>query len=152
MECSLPGSSVLGILQARILEWVAICSSRVSSRPRVEPTFSPVLAGGFFTTEPPGNPLCWPVTQSRPTLCSTPGFPVLHWLAEFAQTHARWVGDIIQASHPLSSLSPLFPALGSFLISWLLASGIFIGRTDSEATVLELPNQSFQWIFRIDFL
>ena len=30
-DCSLPGSSVFGILQARILEWVAICSSRVSS-------------------------------------------------------------------------------------------------------------------------
>ena len=34
MDCSLPGSSVHGILQARILEWVAIPSSRVSSQPR----------------------------------------------------------------------------------------------------------------------
>ena len=34
MECSLPGSSVHGILQARILEWVAISFSRVSSQPR----------------------------------------------------------------------------------------------------------------------
>ena len=34
MDCSLPGSSVLGILQARILEWVAISSSRGSSPPR----------------------------------------------------------------------------------------------------------------------
>ena len=33
MDCSLPGSSVLGILQARILEWVAIPFSRGSSRP-----------------------------------------------------------------------------------------------------------------------
>ena len=32
MDCSLPGSSVHGILQARILEWVAISSSRESSQ------------------------------------------------------------------------------------------------------------------------
>ena len=34
MDCSLPGSSVHGILQARILEWVAIAFSRGSSKPR----------------------------------------------------------------------------------------------------------------------
>ena len=37
--------------------------------------------------------------------CSTPGFPVLHYLPEFAQTHVHWIGDAIQASHPLSSYS-----------------------------------------------
>ena len=37
MDCSLPGSSVLGISHARILEWVAISSSRASSRPRDPP-------------------------------------------------------------------------------------------------------------------
>ena len=55
MDCSLPGSSVHGISQARVLEWVAISSSRGSSWPGIEPT-SPALAGGFFTTEPPGKP------------------------------------------------------------------------------------------------
>ena len=35
MDCSLPGSSLHGILQARVLEWVAIAFSRGSSRPRV---------------------------------------------------------------------------------------------------------------------
>ena len=34
--------------------------------------------------------------------CSTPGFPVLHHLPEFAQTHVQWVGDAIQPSHLLS--------------------------------------------------
>ena len=34
MDCSPPGSSVLGILQARILQWVAMPSSRESSQPR----------------------------------------------------------------------------------------------------------------------
>ena len=53
------------------------------------------------------------VVQSCPTLsdpmnCSTPGFPLLLYLLEFAQTHVHWVGDTIQPSHPLlpSSLLP----------------------------------------------
>ena len=56
MDCSLPGFSVCGIFQARILEWVAISYSRESFQPRIEPMSpaSPALAGGFFTTAPPG--------------------------------------------------------------------------------------------------
>jgi len=38
--------------------------------------------------------------------CSTPGFPVLHCLLGFAQTHVHWVSTAIQPSHPLSSPSP----------------------------------------------
>ena len=38
--------------------------------------------------------------------CSTPGFPVLHHLSEFAHIHVQWVSDTIQPSHPLSSPSP----------------------------------------------
>ena len=53
MDCSLPGSSVPGILQARILERVAISSSRGSSRPR-DQTHVSCISGKFFTTEPPG--------------------------------------------------------------------------------------------------
>ena len=49
-----PGSSVHGISQARILECVAIPFSRGSSQPR-ERTRISCIAGGFFTTEPPGN-------------------------------------------------------------------------------------------------
>ena len=50
MDCSPPGSPVHGILQARILEWVAISSSRGSSWPRDRTliSLSPALAGGFF--------------------------------------------------------------------------------------------------------
>ena len=48
MDCSLPGSSVHGILQARILEWVAMPSSRGSSQPRDRTQVSHV-GGGFFT-------------------------------------------------------------------------------------------------------
>ena len=57
MDYSLPGSSVHGILQARILEWVAKPSSRASSWPSFEPASpaSPALAGRIFTTQPPGE-------------------------------------------------------------------------------------------------
>ena len=61
MECSLPGSSVHGILQARILEWVAMPSSKRSSPPRDQTHISwgsciSCIAGRFFTTEPSGKP------------------------------------------------------------------------------------------------
>ena len=46
MNCSLPGSSVQGILQARILEWVAIPSSRGSSQPRVRTHISYISCTG----------------------------------------------------------------------------------------------------------
>ena len=55
MDCSLPGSSVHGISQARILQWVAISSYMGSSQPRIEP-MSPALVGVFFTTVPLGSP------------------------------------------------------------------------------------------------
>ena len=48
MYCSLPGSSVHGVLQARILEWVAISFSRRSSRSRDQTWVSPIT-GRFFT-------------------------------------------------------------------------------------------------------
>ena len=50
MNCSLPGSSVHGILQARILEWVTMPSSRGSPDPGNQTciSMSPALAGKFF--------------------------------------------------------------------------------------------------------
>ena len=51
MDCSTPGSSVHGILQARILEWVAIHFSTVSSQPK-----SPALWVCSLLSEPPGKP------------------------------------------------------------------------------------------------
>ena len=54
MACSLPGSSVQGILQARMLEWVAFPFSRRTSPPGNQTQVS-CIAGRFFTTEPPGK-------------------------------------------------------------------------------------------------
>ena len=55
MDCSSPGSSVHGILQARILEWVAISFSKDLPDLGVEP-MSPALAGSLFTSESPEKP------------------------------------------------------------------------------------------------
>ena len=57
MDCSLPDSSVHGIPQARVLEWVVFSFSRGSSRPK-DQTRSPALQAGSLPTEPLGKPLC----------------------------------------------------------------------------------------------
>ena len=54
MDYSLPGSSVHGIFQARVLEWVAISFSRGSSRPGIEPE-SPALQADAFKGFPGGS-------------------------------------------------------------------------------------------------
>ena len=84
----------------------------------------------------------------QPMNCSMPGFPVLQYLPEFRQTHVRWVSDAIQASHPLL---PPFHALD---FSQHQGPFQWIGSTPQVAKVLELQlqHQSFQWIFRVDFL
>ena len=94
------------------------------------------------------------VTQSCLTLCnpmdcSMPGFLAHHQLAELAQTHVHWVGDAIQPSHPLLSASP--PAFNHSQHQGLFQ---WVSSSHQVAKVLEfqLQHQSFQWIFRTDFL
>ena len=59
MHCGPPGFFIRGISQARILEWIAVSFSRGSSPPR-DQTYISCVAGGFFTTEPPGKSLFCP--------------------------------------------------------------------------------------------
>ena len=77
---------------------------------------------------------------------STPGLPIPHYHPEFAQVHVQWVSDAIQPSHPLS--------LSSFAFSLSQHQGLFqwVGSLHNVAKVLEFQHQSFQWIFRVDFL
>ena len=88
-------------------------------------------------------------TLCNPMDCSTPGFPVLHYLPELAQTHVHWVSDDIQPAHPLSSPSP--PALnlsqGQSSLQWVSSS-----YHTAKVLELQLQHQSFQWKFRVDFL
>ena len=94
------------------------------------------------------------VSQSCSTLCdpmdcNTPGLPVHHQLLELTHTHVHRVGDAIQPSHPLSSPSP--PALNlsqhQGLFQWVSSS-----HQAARVLELQLQHQSFQWIFRTDFL
>ena len=58
--------------------------------------------------------------------CSTPGFPVLHYFLEFAETHVHWVDDAIHSlilHSPFSSCLQSFSVSGSFPTSWLFTSG-----------------------------
>ena len=81
--------------------------------------------------------------------CSRPGFPVLHHLPQLDQTHVHWIGDAIQPSYPL--LSPLPP---TFNLSQHQGLFQWVGSSQQMAKVLQLrfQHQSFQWIFRTDFL
>ena len=97
---------------------------------------------------------CSSAAQMCLTLCdpmnrSTPGLPVHHQLPEFTQIHVHRVSNAIQPSHPLSSPSP--PA---FNLSQ--PDGLFqwVSSSHQMAKVLEfqLQHQSFQWIFRTEFL
>ena len=92
------------------------------------------------------------VAQSCLTLCDlmdsiTPGFPVHHQLPEPAEIHLHWVGDAIQPSHPLSSPS---------VFNLSQHQGLFqlVSSLHQVDKVLEFQfqQQSFQWIFRTDFL
>ena len=81
-----------------------------------------------------------------PMDCSTPGFPVLHHLWEFAQTHVCWVSDAIQPSHPLSSVSSYlqsFPASESFPVSQFFASGGQSIGASASASVLPMNIQDW---------
>ena len=111
MDWSPLGSSVHGISQARILEWVAISFSRESSQPRDWTCISSIGRWIHFIYR---SVQFSSVAQScltlcNPTDCSMPGLPVHHQLPEFTQTHVHWVSDAIQPSHPLSSPSPPAP-------------------------------------------
>ena len=92
------------------------------------------------------------VAQSCPTLCDpmdcrTPGFPVLHYLPELAQTHVHWVSDAIQPSHPLLSPSPpafnLSQHQGLFLMSQFFASTGQSIWVSASASVLPMNIQDW---------
>ena len=94
------------------------------------------------------------VTQSCPTLCdpinsSTPGFPVHHWLPELTQNScslSRWCHPAISSSViPFSSCLQYFQHQSLF--QWVSSS-----HQVPQILELQLQHQSFQWIFRTDFL
>ena len=124
MDCSPPGSSVHGTSQARILEWVAICFSRGSSRPQ-DQTISPALAGEFFTAEPWASPIEWIVVQllNYVRLFVTP-WTAVHQ-ASLSITNSRSLLKLMSIKsvkpsnhlilcHPLFLPSSIFPSIRVF--------------------------------------
>ena len=131
MICSPPGSSVPGILQVRILEWVAMpflqgifptctfteCSWVLTLRwcktvPKTCTHSAQSLFFFFFSTFGPFSSvqsLSRVQLFATPGIAARPGLPVHHQLLEFTQTHVHRVSDAIQTSHPLSSPPPPAP-------------------------------------------
>ena len=100
VDCSTPGSLVLHCLSEFFH-----CHLPPSIPAHRE------LLKTFSTLKKLNTYCCCSVTRlclilCNPMGCSTPGFPVLHCLPEFAQTHVHWINDAIQPSHPLSPPSP----------------------------------------------
>ena len=174
MDSSPSDFSVYGIFPARILEWVStpftrgsfwsgdwthvLCiAGKLPFRPPGKPikilyvwTFVCTLSSGVSGSSVPFSSvaqLC--PTFCDPTDCSTPGFPVHHQLPELAQTHVHHIGDAIQPSHPL-----LFPSPPTFNLPQHQDLFQWVSSSHQVAKVLEfqLQHQSFQWIFRTDFL
>ena len=99
---------------------------------------------------------CLVTKSSRGTLCDPmdcrmPGFPVLHYLPEFAQTHIHWVCDAIQPSHPLSfpfsSCLQSFAESGCFQMSQLFTSG---GQSIGASTSVSALSKKIQGWFPLE--
>ena len=131
------------------------------------PSMLPLISTAGFQDFSPSKYTHWP-THPQPCLASFQfssdsvvynslwahgpqhaGLPVHHQLPEFTQTHVHWVSDAIQPSHPLLSPSP--PA---FNLSQHQGLFKWVRSLHQVVKVLEfqLQHQSFQWIFRVDFL
>ena len=136
-----PGFSAHGVFPAKILEWIALSYSR---------GILPIQGSNL------GLSCLLHLVQSLshvqlfdPVDCSMAGFPVHHQLPELAQIYVHRVSDVIQPSHPLRPLlflPSVFPSIRVFF-QW-------VSPSHQVAKVLEfqLKHQSFQWIFRTEFL
>ena len=96
---------------------------------------------------------CCSVAKSCPTLCdpmdySMPGSPVLYHLPEFAQimsTESAILSNHLIFCHPLLLLPSIFPSIRLF--QWVSSA-----HQVAKVLELQLKHQSFQWIFKVDFL
>ena len=111
--------------------WQPVFFSQETDQPtgeELEILCTPVPQGKFMvSTELSYCKVHWLLLFSCPVCnpmdCSTPGFPVLHYLQEFAQTHVHRVGAAIQPSHPLSHpLESLAAPLPDFHCTWTIPS------------------------------
>ena len=152
-ECTSPKHPVSCIKPGLVICFIydIICVSMPFSK-NIPPSPSPTESKMYLSTLAISSVQFSPVTQSwffaTPWNCSTLGFPVCHQLSEPTQAHVHQVGDAIQTSHPLSS--PFPPAFNlshhQHLVQWVSSSH------QVAKLALQPQHQSFQWIFRTDYL
>ena len=151
IDSSPPGFSVPGILQARILGWVAISFSNAWKWRVTVKLLSHVW---LFATP-------WTVAyQAHPSMGfsrqeywsgvpfpSPSGLPGPHHLPEFVQVHVHCIGDAVQLSRPLMASSPSVLNLSQHqeLFQW-----VFCSQQMTKILELQLQHQPFQQIFRIE--
>ena len=108
MDCSSPGSSVHGILQARILECIAILFSKESSWPRDHLDLSPKLKADSLQSEPPGKSSMWRISPQVPPTFVCPGKEHATWekhaTVEFPVNYRLLQSNKQQLCHCLSIL------------------------------------------------
>ena len=90
------------------------------------------------------------LTLCDPMDCSTPGFPVLHYLLEFAETHVHWVNDAIQPYYPLSPLV-LLPSI-FFSIKVFSRESLLHIRWLKYWSLGISPSNEYSGWFRIDWI
>ena len=153
MNCSPPDSSVHGIFQARILEWVAIPFSQGSSQPRDQTQVSHIV-GRFFTNEPPGK--SWTKFSSVQSfshvrLFATPWTSAHQASLSITNSYhpnpcpsSWWCHPTISSSVvPFSSCPQSFPASGSFQMSQLFTSGGQSIGVSASTSVLPMNTQDW---------
>ena len=125
MDSSLPGSSVHGILQVRILEWVAISFSRGSSQPRNRTRVS-CIAGRFFTTRATKE-----APWDLPNPGTEPGFPILQ-ADSLSVIHKGSPRRLEWVAYPFSSRSSrpgnqtrVSCIAGRFFTNWVIREALF---------------------------
>ena len=132
MDCSPPGSSAHGILQAIILEWVAMPSSRGSSQPWDwnHVSCSSCIAGRFLTTEPPGKPLCHSIYYFIPFY----GWILFHCLDHYIlltllSTVMWWIFELFSAFWNRASVDTHFSNFIFFLVRNTVAWASLVAQT-----------------------
>ena len=110
MDCSPPGSSVHGILQARILKWVSMPSSRGSSQSRDQTQVSRI-AGGFFTVRATRKAYLFSLLFFFfLSLVISIFFFFLWWILSYIEMKQPWVYMCSPSQSPLPPPSPPIPS------------------------------------------
>ena len=139
MDYSPPGSSVQGISQVRILEWVVISFSRDHPSPGIEPA-SPAWAGGFFTTEPPEKPYIKALGHEQRYIMHRGTTRISAWLMQRVQRKMRSAEASINNSEKYKVLSIfLIVSLRLTLLEWR-----------SQKWALHSPHCTLPHVFCVD--